>query len=183
MSTSRSTRSQEYVQGLTDYRHSGPATSSQGQHGVSQWLRVFLQAVAIAVTQAEQFAASLDELRTRWEEEVAAKRRGLKLRETPRTDSAISRILATLQEHPVLTAASVVRLFDVSRPAAVTALDELAAAGVLEKRRLDGRTSGYLAMDVFALINSAERRLASTRWDTGSARPSRAAPYSPADGG
>ena len=75
----------------------------QGQQGVSQWLRVFLQAVGIAVTQAEQFAASLDDLRLRWEQDLAAKRREQNLRETPRADSATSRILATLQEHPVLT--------------------------------------------------------------------------------
>jgi len=161
------TRSQEYVQGLTDYRYSGAAASAQGQQGLSQWLRVFLQAVAIAVTQAEEFAASLEKLRLRWEQDLAPKRREQNLRATPRADSATSRILATLQEHPVLTTASVMRLFDVSRPAAVTALVELASAGVLTKRRLDRRTGGYLAMDVFSLITTAERQLASTRWDTG----------------
>lgn len=171
------TRSQEYVQGLTDYRYSGPPTSIQAQEGVSQWVRVFLQAVGIAVTQAEAFAARLDDLRAGWEDDVAAKRREHNLRETPRADSATSRILATLQEHPVLTTASAMRLFDVSRPAAITALDELAAAGVLAKRRLDRRTGAYLAMDVFQLITSAERQLASTRWDTGSVAPARPTPY------
>ncbi len=175
------TRSQEYVQGLTDYRYSGAAASAQGQQGLSQWLRVFLQAVAIAVTQAEEFAASLEKLRLRWEQDLAPKRREQNLRATPRADSATSRILATLQEHPVLTTASVMRLFDVSRPAAVTALVELASAGVLTKRRLDRRTGGYLAMDVFSLITTEERQLASTRWDTGTAKPARPTPY-PADG-
>ncbi len=56
---------------------------------------------------------------------------------------------------------------DVSRPAAVTALDELAFAGVLTKRRLDRRTGGYLAMDVFSLITTAERQLASTTASAG----------------
>jgi hypothetical protein len=65
------------------------------------------------------------------------------------------------------------RLFDVSRPAAVTALDELASAGVLTKRRLDRRTGGYLAMDVCSLLTTAERQLASTRWDNGTAKPAR----------
>jgi hypothetical protein len=69
------------------------------------------------------------------------------------------------------------RLFDVSRPAAIAALDELAEAEVLVKRRLDRRTHAYLAMDVFALITFAERQLASTRWDTGAAQPSRPTPY------
>jgi DNA-binding transcriptional ArsR family regulator len=97
----------------------------------------------------------------------------------PRSDSAAYRILDALQEHPVLTAGSVMRLFEVSRPAALAALDELTVAGVLEKKRLDGRTSGYLAMDVFRLITFAERQLASTRWDTSAAAPSRAVPYAP----
>jgi Fic family protein len=171
------TRSQDYVQGLTDYRYSGAPTSLPAREAVSAWLRVFLLAVGTAVTQAEQFAASLAELRLRWEQDVAAKRREQNLRATPRADSATSRILATLQEHPVLTTASVMRLFEVSRPAAVTALDELASAGVLAKRRLDRQTGGYLAMDVFALITAAERQLASTRWDTGRARPARPTPY------
>lgn len=171
------TRSQEYVEGLTAYRHAGPPTGSQAQQGVSQWLRVFLHAVAIAVTQAEAFAASLEDLRARWEQDVAANRREQHLRETPRADSATARILETLQEHPVLTTASAMRLYDVSRPAAVTALDELAAARVLTKRRLDRRTGAYLAMDVFRLITFAQRQLASTRWDTESAAPVRATPY------
>jgi hypothetical protein len=92
-------------------------------------VRVFLLAVGTAVTQAEQFATSLEELRLRWEQDVAVKRREQNLRATPRADSATSRIWATLQEHPVPTTASVMRLFDVSRPVAVTALDELASAG------------------------------------------------------
>lgn len=83
----------------------------------------------------------------------------------------------------MLTSASVARLFAVSRHAASDALEELAGAGVVKKRRRDGRTFAYLAMDVFDLIGSAERRLASTRWDTGTAPPSRAGPARPpADG-
>jgi len=174
------TRSEEYVQGLTAYRYVGRADGPDGRAGVSQWLRVFLAAVGIAAGQAEVFAASLAELRAGWEEEVARRRRQQNLRATPRADSATSRILDALQEHPVLTATSVMRVFDVSRPAAVAALAELAAAGVLTTRRLDGRTRAYLAMDVFNLIASAERRLASTRWDTTAAAPARPTPYRPA---
>ncbi|TQN37925.1 Fic family protein [Blastococcus colisei] len=171
------TRSQEYVDGLTAYRHSGDAAGAEATAAVSAWLRVFLQAVAISVSQAEDFAARLDELRGHWDEALASWRYLHDRRETPRADSATARILETLQEHPVLTASSVVRLFDVSRGAAARALDELSEAGVLTRRRLDGRTSAYLSMDVFELITSAERRLASTRWDTGHSRPARPVPY------
>jgi len=171
------TRSREYVQGLTDYRYVGAPSGAEGVDGLSAWLRVFLRAVGMAVEQAADFARSLDELRCVWERNVADRRRDQNLRETPRADSAVSRILETLQEYPILTANGAMRLFGVSRPAALAALDELASAGVLVKRRLDGRTSGYLAMDVFRLITFAERRLASTRWDTSAAPPSRPAPY------
>lgn len=173
------TRSEEYVQGLTAYRYVGYPSDPTSVAAVSTWLRVFLQAVSMAVTQAARFASDLAELRSKWERDVAIQRRERNLRETPRADSATYRILEALQEHPVLTAASVMRLFEVSRPAALAALDELTTAGVLEKNRLDGRTSGYLAMDVFRLITFAERQLASTRWDTSAASPSRATPYAP----
>jgi Fic family protein len=174
------TRSAEYVDGLTAYRYAGPPDGPAGRAAVSAWLRVFLRAVAIAVVQAEAFAAGLHDLRARWEGEVAARRRDQNLRGLPRADSATARILAALQEHPVLTTASVMRVFEVSRPSAVAALDELTAARILTRRRLHGRTGAYLAMDVFELITSAERQLASTRWDTSAATPSRPVPYRPA---
>jgi Fic family protein len=173
------TRSREYVNGLTAYRYAGSASGPEAVAGVSEWLRVFLEAVGIAVQQAESFSESLADLRAHWEQRVATWRKENGLRQTPRADSALSRILATLQEHPVLTASSVTRLFAVSRPAAVAALDELAGAGVLTKRRLDGRTSGYLALEVFELVTFAERELASTRWDTAASVPIRPTPYRP----
>lgn len=172
------TRSREYVDGLTAYRYTGAATDSAAQKALSAWLRCFLTAVSVAVDQAQTFAADLNELRERWETDVAAHRRATGIREIPRADSATARILSTLQEHPVLTAATVVRLFDVSRPSAGTALEELAAAGVLTKRRI-GQTHVYSAADVFELITFAERRLASTRWDTASAQPARPVPRQP----
>lgn len=172
------TRSQEYIQGLTHYRYLGAGSGEAAQDALSRWLRTFLGAVAVAVAHAETFAADLDQLRAQWESEVAAARRTAGVREVPRTDSATARIVATLQEHPVLTSATVERLFGVSRPSAIAALDELWAAGILTKRRL-GRANAYLATDVFALLTFAERRLASTRWDTAAAPPSRPAPYPP----
>jgi hypothetical protein len=76
----------------------------------------------------------------------------------------------------VLTTTTVMRLFELSQPPASAALEELAAAGVLSSRRL-GRAKAYLASDVFELITFAERGLASTRWDTAAAAPSRPVPY------
>ena len=95
-------RSREYVDGLTAYRYNGPSVGHESERAVSDWLRVFLKAVDIAVTQAEAFATSLHDLRTRWEHDVAVRRREQNLRATPRSDSAVSRILETLQNIPYL---------------------------------------------------------------------------------
>jgi hypothetical protein len=170
------TRSREYVAGLTAYRYLGAEDSAPAQAAQSLWLSCFLQAVAVAVEQAAQFATDLAELQERWAADLAAHRRREGIREVPRADSATARILATLQEHPVLTTPTVMRLFDLSQPPASAALEELTVAGVLTARKL-GRAKAFLATDVFDLITFAERRLASTRWDTAAAGPSRPAPY------
>jgi Fic family protein len=173
------TRSREHVEGLTAYRYLGPPGSETAKAAVSAWLRCFLDAVSVAVNQAQVFAADLAELHARWEQDLATARAHSGVRTVPRADSAIARILAVLQEHPVLTASSVVRLFDVSRPSAAAALEELTAAGILARRRI-GRGYGYLATDVFDLLTFAERRLSGTRWDTTAAPPARPTPYHPA---
>jgi Fic family protein len=170
------TRSNEYVAGLAAYRYEALETSMTAQAAQSQWLRCFLQAVAVAGEQAVQFATDLAELQERWGSDLASHRRREGIREVPRADSATARILATLQEHPVLTTPTVMRLFDLSQPPASAALEELTAAGVLTARKL-GRAKAFLATDVFDLITFAERRPASTRWDTAAVPPSRPAPY------
>jgi Fic family protein len=174
------TRSQEYVEGLSSYRYEGQPESAEAMESSAAWLRVFLTAVSTAVTLAADFARQLDELRLAWERAVAHSRRAKGVRDTPRADSATARILASLQENPVLTTATVARLFNVSSISAKQALDELAEAGILRVRRLDGKTHSYLAMDVFDLLALAERRLASTRWDTRDSPPHRATPFLPA---
>lgn len=65
---------------------------------------------------------------------------------------------------------------NVSAPSAYNAVEELAEAGIVSRRRLDRGTTGYFAGEVFELLTFAERRLASTRWDTRESPPSRPAP-------
>lgn len=173
------TRSDEYVQGLTAYRYAGSEASEAAESGVSDWLRRFLSAARTAVTQAEAFADRLEELRGEWEVSLSAFRTGRGLRRSPRSDSATARILASLQESPVMTAATVARLYDVSEVAAKSALDELAEGGILTRRHLDSRAHVYFAMDVFDLLTTTERRLASTRWDTTQSPPVRETPSPP----
>lgn len=72
-----------------------------------------------------------------------------------------------------------VRSLDVSHQAARAALDELATARVLATRQVARGTTGYLATDVFALLTTTERRLASTRFDTRASAPVRPVPALP----
>lgn len=57
------TRSQEYVDGLTSYRYRGSVGDTAADEGINGWLEVFLQAVGVAVEQAQRFVTELAELR------------------------------------------------------------------------------------------------------------------------
>ena len=93
----------------------------------------------------------------------------------PRAGSATARLLALLPEAPVVTARTVERVLGVSYPAANTAVQELADAGVLRARQLGRGTTGYLATEVLGLVDLTERRLASTAFDTRTRNPMRRA--------
>jgi Fic family protein len=173
------TRSRDYVRALTAYRYDGAPTSPQASEGISQWLRTFLTATQTAVEQAATFAAELENLRTEWTTALAAHRSRKGLRPQPRANSAAANILLGLQETPVLTTTTVMDTYGASAPAARDALDELTEAGILTRKKYDQKTNYYLALDVFDLITSVERQLASTQWDTSQQRPSRPAPYRP----
>jgi hypothetical protein len=80
---------------------------------------------------------------------------------------------------PVLTARIAEHRLQVSSIAARTALDELADAGILHRKQVERGTTGYLARDVFGILTFAERRLASTRWDTRESPPGRPVPALP----
>ena len=92
----------------------------------------------------------------------------------------MARLLDLLPEAPLVTARTVERLLAVSHPAARNALEELAGAKILNRKQVERNTTGYLARDVFDLLTFAERRLASTRWDTRDSPPIRSAPARPA---
>ena len=79
----------------------------------------------------------------------------------------------------MLTVSSVRRILDVSAPAAAQALDELRDAEVLDSRKIERNATAYLATEVLDLVTLAERRLASTRFDTRESAPARPVPALP----
>jgi Fic family protein len=173
------TRSEEYVAGLTAYRYVGAPDSEAAHAGVAGWIRVFLDAVKVAARQALEFADALDVQHGRWAQRHHDYRRRSGLRPQPRIDAAVARLLGLLPEVPVVTARAAERLLGVSFPAARHALEELAEVGIVHRKQVDRGTTGYLAREVFTLLTHAERRLASTRWDTREAPPARPAPARP----
>ncbi|MBD0021531.1 Fic family protein [Gordonia pseudamarae] len=173
------TLSERYVAGLNSYRYAGGADRVEAGRGQATWLAFFIEATTIAIHQAAQLADDVSALETSWQRKVNQDRAARGLRIAPRADSAAQRILSILPEAPVLTGRSVERLIDVSFNAARGALDELADAGVLTRKVIDRRTTGYLAHDILDLVGITERRLASTQFDTRVAPPSRPVPASP----
>lgn len=168
-----------YIDGLTAYRYEGDGSSVAARKGIDAWLGVFLDAALIAAEQARQLAVDISGLRKQWAEQVASHRVALGLRDTPRADSATARLLALLPEIPIVTTRSAQSMLGISFPAARAALDELAEARVLHRKNVERNTTGYLAMDVFSLLGQAERRLASTQFDTRVALPNRPVPARP----
>ena len=170
-----------YIDGLTAYRYSGAADEPQAVEGVGAWLNIYLDATLVAVDQAARLSAEVEALRVDWADRVARLRGGRGQRTAPRADSATARILALLTEMPVMTGRTVERVLGVSFPAARTALEELAGAGILNKKAVDRGSTGYVAREVLDLISYAERRLGSTRFDTRVSAPNRPVPVGPLD--
>ena len=172
------TRRDEYINGLTAYRYDSADPLVQ-QRALGRWLTVFLDAADDAAAQSRQVVADIKAVRQEWESRLATYRDTQGRTRALRSDSATARILDTLPAAPVLTARTVARVFDVSSKAALAALDELRGADILSTRSIGRGTRAYLADDLLDLITVAERRLASTRFDTRESPPNRVVPAAP----
>jgi hypothetical protein len=147
--------------------------------GFATWLGTFLTAAEFAVEQVTKFTAELAELRAEWHDRLTTQRRHQGITSTPRANSTSARLIELLPQAPLLTARTVQRLLAVSFPAAKAALEGLAEADILTRKDVERATTGYFARDVFDLLTFAERRLASTRWDTRKSPPVRPVPARP----
>ena len=171
----------QYVTGLTDYRHTSPASSAEASASTNVWLATFVDAAAIAAEQSEALMTEIDDLRESWTDRLSAHRVATGVRPTPRADSAVARLLAQLPEAPVVTATTLAKIFNVSFPAASAALEELRHAGILTTKSIERGAKAYIAREVLDLITMSERALASTRFDTRVSAPNRGVPARPQD--
>lgn len=167
-----------YIDGLTAYRHADAVGSDAFHAARAAWVRVFADAVATAAEQAGRLAAELAALRLDWDERLTRSRSTQGRTRGVRSDSATALILRDLPATPVLTSATVQRIYQVSHVAADRALAELVAAKILASHARRG--IGYhQAFDVLDLITVTERRLASTKFDTRASGPVRPVPAHP----
>lgn len=173
-----STLRDAYVDGLTAYRHSDEVGSPGFHAAQSAWLRVFADAVLIATEHAERLAAELADLRIEWEDQLVRARAEQGKTRGVRSDSATALILRDLPATPVLTSGTVQRIHGVSHVAADRALAELVAAGIVRQHERRG-IRYFQAPDVLDLVTMAERRLASTQFDTRVSQPVRPVPALP----
>ena len=158
----------------------GPNEPGESDGGRDAWISFFLGAVVLACDQAERISAELTDVREEWNESlqkwVAREGGGRALRK----DSAALRILEGLPGAPVLTIATASRIYGVSRTASSRGLETLRAAGILTTESIGAGRRAYTAPAVLDTITWAERRLASTRFDTRICAPARAVPARPA---
>lgn len=167
------TFSDSYVRGLTDYRYTdGDDDASQ----TALWIAEFVRAVDLAVDQAGGLRADIARLRNQWAELLEAQN---ERRRALRADSATALVLRELPRTPVLTSRTVQCRYGVSAPTALRALEELTAMGILERRTAGARLYVYTATEVLDLVTLAERRLASTKFDTRASGPIRPVPAWP----
>ncbi|CAM2792638.1 Fic family protein [Actinomyces slackii] len=177
------TLSEQYVKALTAFRLPnadpclGTPPAATGRDPRWDWLMFFIEAACLACDQAELIAAEVAEVRGEWERLIA--RWESSRRRTLRGDSTARRLLAILPGAPILTPTTTAGMLEVSHPAASRGLQSLEEAGVLTTLSIAPNRRAYAAQAVLDTITWAERRLASTRFDTKASAPVRAVPAAP----
>lgn len=164
----------DYISGLTTFRHLHPAASPDRSTACHGWLRTFAGATLRACNDAQAYASRIDDLVGRWRSALGAIRKG----------SAVDLLLDVLPGVPLLTVDSAARLIDRSDVAAGSAVNRLAEARILIQRNI-GRQRYRLfeAPEVLELFTSLERALASPTGDTATEPPVRPVPNRPATPG
>lgn len=138
LSLALATLSDDYVDGLTRFRHGHPEGSAKANAAIVTWLETFLRAVEIATHQAQLLKQDVETLMTSWTQRMSSYRSGKGLRPTPRTDSAAAGLLRSLPEAPVVTTSTVRRM---------------------SRKSIDRGATAYIAKEVLELVTMRERAL------------------------
>ena len=157
----------DYIAGLTAYRHVGTPDDPDRSRSAEVWLRTFATAAHRSCSDAEAFAARIDALGAQWREQLGR----------VRANSAVELLLELLPGLPVITIDSAARLIGRSDMRTGEAINRLEAGGVLRQRNVGRhRYRIFEAADVVDLSTGLERALASPTGNTVTAAPSRRVP-------
>lgn len=164
------TWSDNYISGLTTFRHTHPADSPERSLAAHTWLRTFAGATLRACSDAQIYATRIDELVQQWRSDLGTVRKG----------SALDLLVDVLPGVPLLTVESAAGLIDRSGVATGAAINRLTDAGILTQRNVGKqRYRIFEAPNVLDLFTSLERSLASPTGDTATDEPVRPVPQSP----
>ena len=166
------TEADQYVAGLTAYRHLGEPTSDVAMTGLNRWLATFASAIRRAAIDAIGFETRIAEIQAGWR--LALGR--------VRANSAADLLIAALPGAPIVTVASAAALIGRTTQATNEAFKAMVAAGVLRQVNVGRhRNRAFEASQVIDAFTSFERGLASPTGDTSAAPPVRRVPARPTD--
>ena len=147
----------DYIEGLTAYRHTFPSHYPARSEAAHTWLTTFASATRRACLHAGLYASEIADLHHRWRERIGRTRR----------DSSSMLLLDALPGAPVMsvkTAASLIGRSTVNTNAAIKRLMEV---GVLNQRNIGKqRYRIFEAPEVIDLITRLEQVLTSPNPDT-----------------
>ena len=161
------TWSDDYISGLTTFRHLHPADSPERSLAAHTLLRAFAGATLRACSDAQAYASRIDELTDQWRSSLGTVRKG----------SALNLLIEVLPGVPLLTVESAARLISRSEVAAGGAINRLLDAEILVQRNVGKqRYRIFEAPAILELFISLERTLASPTGDTATDAPVRPVP-------
>ena len=167
MSLVLATWSDDYISGLTAFRHLHPADSPERSTAAHTWLQTFTAAALRACSDAQAYASRIDKLVDQWRSTLGTVRKG----------SALDLLIEVLPGVPLITVESAAGLINRSDVAAGGAINRLVEAGILLQRNVGKqRYRIFEAPTVLELFTSLERALASPTGDTATEAPVRPVP-------
>ena len=165
-----STWSDSYIEGLTAFRHEGPADSAQRDDALRPWLGLFAAATRRACDDALRYSDRIDQLTVEWNQKLGRYRKG----------SALALLVAVLPGVPLLTPDKAAQLIGRSPVATRAAITQLLDAGILRLRPSSSPRNRVLeAPSVIHLLTYLERSLATPQGDTLQENPVRPVPDRP----
>ncbi|MCY4621951.1 MAG: Fic family protein [bacterium] len=165
-----STWSDSYVEGLTNFRHEGPADSPQRDTALHLWLDTFAAATRRACDTAVEYGDRINQLTGEWNQQLGRYRKG----------SALDLLVDVLPGAPLLTPDRAAQLVGRSPVAVRGAITQLLDAGILRLRPSSSPRNRLLeAPSVIHMLTSLERTLATPQGNTVRERPVRPVPDRP----